>query len=73
MRRLKVSFAGRIGKGFKGWLGLGVGFWVGLKERKGINHCWWTFARSNCKLSFSGLGIWWGSGLGLGFGDGVGV
>ena len=29
-----MSFAGRIGKGFKEWLGLGVGFWVGLKNAR---------------------------------------
>ena len=29
-----MSFAGRIGKGFKGWLGLGVGFWVGFKSAR---------------------------------------
>ena len=45
--------------------------WV--KERKGINRCWWTSAHSKCKQIFSGLGIWWDFGLGLGFGVGVGV
>ena len=29
-----MSFAGRIGKGFKGCLGLGVGLWVGLKSAR---------------------------------------
>ena len=53
----------------------GFGYWVlgWVKRAKGINHCWWTSARSNCKLIFSGLEIWWGFGLGLGFGVGVGV
>ena len=49
--------------------------WV--QERKGIDHCWWTSARSNCKQIFSGLRIWCGFGfsfgLSLGFGVGVGV
>ena len=45
--------------------------WV--QESKGIDCCWWTSVRSNCKQIFGGLQIWCGFGFGLGIGFGVGV
>ena len=60
LQGLNVSFAGTIGKGFKGSLVLGVGFWVGLKSARvsivaGGHLCTVTVNRSSTVWEYGGL------------------